>query len=45
MTIIMQSSSAAVAVTLAALDASTISFIQAAVLVIGQNVGTTLKQV
>ncbi|NMA01937.1 MAG: Na/Pi cotransporter family protein [Clostridia bacterium] len=43
MTIIMQSSSAAVAVTLAALDASTISFIQAAVLVIGQNVGTTFK--
>ncbi len=43
MTIVMQSSSAAVATTLAALNTQAISLDQAAVLVIGQNVGTTLK--
>lgn len=41
MTVIMQSSSAAVATTLAALHVGAISLPQAAVLVIGQNVGTT----
>jgi phosphate:Na+ symporter len=41
MTIIMQSSSAAVATTLTALFSNAISLDQAAVLVIGQNVGTT----
>lgn len=41
MTIIMQSSTAAVATTLAALHAGTIDLTQAAALVIGQNVGTT----
>ena len=45
MTIVMQSSSAAVATTLAALYAGTISFEQAAAMVIGQNVGTTVTAV
>jgi phosphate:Na+ symporter len=43
MTVVMQSSSAAVATTLTALHAEAISFEQAAVLVIGQNIGTTVK--
>ncbi len=43
MTIVMQSSSAAVATTLAALYTGAISIEQAAVLVIGQNIGTTVK--
>jgi phosphate:Na+ symporter len=42
MTVVMQSSSAAVATTLTALHAGTIGISQAAVLVIGQNVGTTV---
>lgn len=42
MTVIMQSSSAAVATTLAALHAGAINFEQAAALVIGQAVGTTV---
>ena len=42
-TILMQSSSAAVATTLTALAAGTISFEQAAALVIGQNMGTTVN--
>jgi phosphate:Na+ symporter len=42
MTVVMQSSSAAVATTLAALHTGTIGFEQAAVLVIGQNVGTSV---
>jgi phosphate:Na+ symporter len=42
MTIIMQSSSAAVATTLTALFSNAITLDQAAVLVIGQNVGTTV---
>ncbi|MCC7510861.1 MAG: Na/Pi cotransporter family protein [Planctomycetes bacterium] len=42
MTVVMQSSSAAVATTLAALAGNTIDVEQAAALVIGQNVGTTL---
>jgi phosphate:Na+ symporter len=42
MTTVMQSSSAAVATTLAALHAGTIEFEQAAVLVIGQNMGTAV---
>jgi phosphate:Na+ symporter len=42
MTVVMQSSSAAVATTLAALHAGTIGLEQAAVLVIGQNTGTTV---
>lgn len=41
MTVVMQSSSAAVATTLTALHVGAISLPQAAVLVIGQNVGTT----
>lgn len=41
MTVIMQASSAAMAATLAALFTGTITFEQAAYLVIGQNVGTT----
>lgn len=45
MTIVMQSSSAAVATTLVALDAGTIGFHQAAALVIGQNVGTTVTAI
>lgn len=42
MTVLMQSSTAAVATTLAALYAGTIGLPQAAALVIGQNVGTTV---
>ncbi len=42
-TIVMQSSSAAVATTLTALAAGTISMEQAAALVIGQNMGTTVN--
>jgi phosphate:Na+ symporter len=45
MTVVMQSSSAAVATTLAALAAGTLSLEQAAALVIGQNVGTTINAV
>ncbi|OLO40393.1 hypothetical protein BTR23_07860 [Alkalihalophilus pseudofirmus] len=45
MTVIMQSSSAAVVTTLTALYAGAITFDQAAVLVIGQNVGTTVKAI
>jgi phosphate:Na+ symporter len=41
MTVVMQSSSAAVATTLTALHAGAITLPQAAILVIGQNVGTT----
>lgn len=43
MTVVMQSSSAAVATTLAALDKGVVTLDQAAALVIGQNVGTTVK--
>jgi phosphate:Na+ symporter len=43
MTVVMQSSSAAVATTLAAVDGGAISIDQAAALVIGQNVGTTVS--
>lgn len=42
MTVVMQSSSAAVATTLAALHADAIDINQAAALVIGQNIGTTV---
>jgi phosphate:Na+ symporter len=42
MTIVMQSSSAAVAMTLVALSSGTIELQQAAALVIGQNVGSTV---
>jgi phosphate:Na+ symporter len=42
MTVVMQSSSAAVATTLTALHAGAIQLPQAALLVIGQNVGTTV---
>jgi phosphate:Na+ symporter len=42
MTIILQASSAAVATTMTALSTGTIDFAQAAALVIGQNIGTTL---
>lgn len=45
MTIIMQSSSAAVATTLTAVASGTIGLDQAAALVIGQNVGTTFTAV
>lgn len=45
MTIIMQSSSAAVATTLTALFSGVIDFNQAVYLVIGQNIGTTLTAV
>ncbi len=41
MTVALQSSSAAIAITLAALNAGTISILQASVLAIGQNIGTT----
>ena len=44
-TILMQSSSAAVATTITALAAGTISMEQAAALVIGQNLGTTVNAV
>jgi phosphate:Na+ symporter len=43
MTVVMQSSSAAAATTLTALDAGTVNLTQAACLVIGQNIGTTVK--
>jgi phosphate:Na+ symporter len=42
MTVVMQSSSAAVATTLAAVSTGTIDIGQAAALVVGQNVGTTV---
>jgi phosphate:Na+ symporter len=42
MTIIMQASSAAVAATMAALNTGAVDLAQAAALVIGQNIGTTL---
>ncbi|HEY1406168.1 MAG TPA: Na/Pi symporter, partial [Spirochaetota bacterium] len=42
MTILMQSSSAAMTITLAAVYAGTLTFEQSAALVIGQNIGTTL---
>jgi len=42
MTLVLQSSSAAVATTLMALHAGTIDLTQAAALVVGQNVGTTV---
>ena len=45
MTVVMQSSSAAVATTLIALHAGTLTLPQAAALVIGQNVGTTITAV
>lgn len=45
MTVVMQSSSAAVATTLVVLDAGSISLTQAAALVIGQNVGTTVTAI
>ena len=45
MTVVMQSSSAAVATTLTALSSGAISLDQAAALVIGQNVGTTVTAV
>src|SRR5690606_35472527 len=41
LTVMMQSSTAAVATTLAALHSGTVDLSQAAALVIGQNVGTT----
>lgn len=43
MTVVLQSSSAAVAMTLTALHAGSIDLVQAAALVVGQNVGTTVK--
>lgn len=43
MTVVMQSSSAAVATTLTALHTGAIQLDQAAALVIGQNIGTTVK--
>ncbi|AOM82948.1 Na/Pi cotransporter family protein [Salisediminibacterium beveridgei] len=43
MTVLMQSSSAAVVTTITALHTGTIDFHEAALLVIGQNVGTTIK--
>lgn len=42
MTVVMQSSSAAVATTLAAVHSGTIDITQAAALVVGQNLGTTV---
>jgi phosphate:Na+ symporter len=42
MTVVMQSSSAAIATTLAAVHAGTLTLDQAALLAIGQNVGTTI---
>lgn len=45
MTVVMQSSSAAVATTLTALHSDAITLPQAAALVIGQNVGTTVKAI
>lgn len=43
MTVVMQSSSTALVITLTALAAQAVSFEQAALLVIGQNIGTTVK--
>jgi phosphate:Na+ symporter len=43
MTVVMQSSSAAIATTLAALHTGAIGIDQAAALVVGQNIGTTVK--
>ena len=43
MTVVMQSSSAAVATALTALHAGSVGFEQAALLVVGQNMGTTVK--
>lgn len=43
MTVVMQSSSTALVITLTALAATALSFEQAALLVIGQNIGTTVK--
>ncbi len=43
MTVVMQSSSAAVATTLTALHTGTVGLEQAALLVVGQNMGTTVK--
>jgi len=45
MTVVMQSSSAAIATTLAALYTQAITLDQAAVLVIGQNIGTSVKAI
>jgi phosphate:Na+ symporter len=45
MTIVMQSSSAAIAVTIAASAAGSISLEQAAAMVIGQNIGTTFTAI
>lgn len=45
MTVVMQSSSAAMAVTLAALHTGGIDIAQGAALVIGQNIGTTVKSI
>jgi phosphate:Na+ symporter len=45
MTVVMQSSSAAVATTLVALHAGTLDLNQAATLVVGQNVGTTVTAI
>jgi phosphate:Na+ symporter len=45
MTVVMQSSSAAVATTLTALHAGTVGLEQAALLVVGQNLGTTVKAI
>ncbi|VEF49126.1 Na+/Picotransporter [Bacillus freudenreichii] len=43
MTVLMQSSSTALVITLAALSAGALTFDQAVLLVIGQNIGTTVK--
>lgn len=43
MTVILQSSSTAIVITLTALATAAITFEQAALLVIGQNIGTTVK--
>jgi phosphate:Na+ symporter len=43
MTVVMQSSSAAIATTLAAVHSGTLGLEQAALLVVGQNLGTTVK--
>jgi phosphate:Na+ symporter len=45
MTLVMQSSSAAIAMTLTALDAGAINFEQAASLVVGASIGTTITSV
>ncbi len=44
-TVVLQSSSAAVTATLTAVDSGTLTFEQAAAVVIGQNVGTTVKAI